>query len=187
MKTMCCYCCSQYFFASLPSKQNKNTSRIRNLWMSFKVFLINLKLWKRIATSKRWHTTHLSRLFSPFWMITKATAKKFNFWDSHYLDTSILDSKMIWKRLRRISRKRFKWPNKLRPAIIRNVNGTLLCSTTSKTLNAKKRKMSQYLQTSSLRKWLKMIFRSSGMKSWRDRWRFWRTALVITQTGKDKK
>ena len=53
MKTMCCYCCSQYFFASLPSKQNKNTSRIRNLWMSFKVFLIKLKLWKRIATSKR--------------------------------------------------------------------------------------------------------------------------------------
>ena len=53
MKTMCCYCCSQYFFASLPSKQNKNTSRIRNLWMSFKVFLINLKLWKRIATSQR--------------------------------------------------------------------------------------------------------------------------------------
>ena len=53
MKTMCCYCCSQYFFASLSSKQNKNTSRIRNLWMSFKVFLINLKLWKRIATSKR--------------------------------------------------------------------------------------------------------------------------------------
>ena len=53
MKTMCCYCCSQYFFASLPSKQNKNTSRIRNLWMSFKVFLINLKLWKRIATSQK--------------------------------------------------------------------------------------------------------------------------------------